>query len=80
MPTGGVFDDAGNLWLLEASLSNKVRVQKINHDKPAKGNNIKKLSYNNIIPRVAVAASVITFLLSVIYFEKKYIKNSKAGA
>ncbi len=80
MPTGGVFDDAGNLWLLEASLSNKVRVQKINHDKPAKGNNIKKLSYNNIIPRVAVAASVITFLLSVIYFEKKYKKNSKAGA
>ncbi|HEV8080951.1 MAG TPA: hypothetical protein VGP43_09575 [Chitinophagaceae bacterium] len=73
MPTGGIFDDEGNLWLLEASLNNNVRAIKISRGN-IKNEKKTKLSYSNLSP-TGIVVVITLFVILIIYLGKKYKKN-----
>jgi hypothetical protein len=64
-PTGGVFDDQGNLWLLEYSVTNEARVRKIPAIELGKeGNTALRQFNNNVLPPLLLVGGVaITILL-----------------
>jgi hypothetical protein len=64
-PTGGVFDDKGNLWLLEYSVTNDARVRKIAATELGKVGNIALRQFNNnILPLLLIlGVAVVTVLL-----------------
>lgn len=58
-PVSGLFDDEGGLWLLESSVTNKVRVRTISAQQLAAGpDKTKAVLINNVLP-YAVAAVVV---------------------
>ncbi len=70
MPTGGVFDKDGNLWLLEASLKNDVRVKKItSKDLKARADKIPINLINYLLP-----ASICIGMVLIISLVKNYLK------
>ncbi|MDP9229559.1 MAG: hypothetical protein M3O67_02670 [Bacteroidota bacterium] len=73
-PTGGIFDDEGNLWLLEASITNEVRVRKIKKDALMKGNKFKAYTTNNILP-VGIVAGI--FSLFILFARKMVVRKRK---
>ena len=64
-PTGGVFDDEGNLWLLEYSVANQARVRKIPASELGKDGNVALRQFkNNILPPMLITGVAgITLLL-----------------
>jgi hypothetical protein len=71
-PTGGLFDDDGNLWLLEASLSNDVRVRKISATQFNEGKTDSVLFHTYAVPAVMATA-----LLSSIILLAKWVLNKR---
>lgn len=50
-PTGGVFDDQGNLWLMETNIINEVKVRKIPAGKlNSQPGKIKAVFFNKVLP------------------------------
>ncbi len=76
MPTGGIFDDHGNLWLVEVSINNNVRASKITKENLKKENNTKKLSHSNL-SQPGTLAVITYFMILIIYFGIKYQRNIK---
>jgi hypothetical protein len=74
-PTGGIFDEEGNCWLLETSLTNAARVRKIAPSAFNRG--IKPaVVFNNYILPVAIVLVVIMaviFLFRLLFIRKKII-------
>lgn len=74
-PTGGIFDNAGNLYVLENSLTNEVRVRKIAANelngavKPMKWN-----FFNNILPVTIALLLIAGFVWGVIRIFRKKIR------
>lgn len=73
MPCGGLFDNNGNLWLLETSTANKVRVRKIDAATPAgiavpAGHPGKKI----ILP---VCAGVLLIAVTGLFLKRMQQKN-----
>lgn len=66
-PTGGLFDENGNLWVLEASVTNAVRVRKIL--KADIGLQKKSLSNNNVLP-VLLSIGFLLFIGIIVWFIK----------
>jgi len=64
-PTGGVFDEMGNVWLLEYSVTNEARVRKILANDLGKGRNMALRQFNNNIlpPILLIGGAGITLLL-----------------
>jgi hypothetical protein len=78
-PDNGIFDDAGNLWLLESNAANEVRVRKIEQEDlattpPAFPHFIRKS-----IPVLIIAAAFILAALLLFYLGTRIIrgKNKK---
>lgn len=71
-PTGGTFDSAGNLWLLEYSLTNEARVRKIVPSAFNKGNITPVIINNYILPVSAVGIIVLAllFLVRILFLKK----------
>ncbi len=65
-PTNGLFDNQGNLWVLETSLTNAVRVQKIEKGKIRKS----EIPINLIVPFL-----ILTLLLLGIFFLRQRFKS-----
>lgn len=71
-PSGGIFDDEGNLWLLETSLNNEVRVRKIIPSAFKKGITVLVVFRNYILPLGIIAILVLSIiLLFYLLFKKK---------
>ena len=69
----GLFDNAGNLWVLENSSTNDVRVRKIDHQSLA-GNNAgsSNISHVHLLITVFIAAAVmVLFLITKILLNKR---------
>lgn len=63
-PTGGVFDDNGNLWVLECSYTNEVRVRKVAPSKLGVQQRSTAVFYNCLLPfLIGVGILVMVFLL-----------------
>jgi len=73
-PTGGVFDKDGNLWLLENSGTNNVRVRKISASELAVKPNIIRSSFGNFL---LLAAGLMATCMVLVTGRKiiKWIKN-----
>ena len=78
-PTGGLFDEKGNLWLLEYSVTNEARVRKIiANDLGKEGNMALRQLNNNILPPILlIGGAGITLLL--IGIAIKTIKTKVVG-
>ena len=63
-PTGGLFDDQGNLWLMEYNLANEVRVRKVTKDDLRK----QPSSVRNAINRALLPASLVIVSLFALGF------------
>jgi hypothetical protein len=72
-PTGGTFDNEGNLWLLEYSLTNEARVRKVIPAAFNKGKTTPVILNNYILPVSIVAGLVlvIRFLIRFLFKRKK---------
>lgn len=75
-PTGGLFDKNGNLWVLEASVTNKVRVRKILKEDIVLQ---KKPLSNKIIFPLLVTAGVLLIAGGIAWFMKS-VKRFTKGA
>lgn len=58
-PVGGIFDNEGNMWLMENSIVNDVRVRKIKKDEIGKNYTAKAYVTNNVLP-VSVVIGILT--------------------
>jgi hypothetical protein len=77
-PTGGTFDNEGNLWLLEYSLTNEARVRKILLPSLSKGKTTPVIVSNYILPVsiVVLIVSAIIFLARILFLKGKVIPAS----
>ncbi len=57
-PTGGVFDNQGNLWILEYSLTNQARIRKVSKADLGVVPGMKKIIHNDILPVLMIGAVV----------------------
>lgn len=64
-PVGGVFDDQGNLWLLESSITNETRVRKITGKMHAPPKFIAN-AINRIVPLSIVGSILLIIVLMII--------------
>lgn len=63
-PTGGVFDDENNLWVLECSYTNDVRVRKVAPSELGRQQRGTMVFYNYLLPfLMGVSILVLVFLL-----------------
>jgi hypothetical protein len=72
-PTGGVFDEKGNLWLLETSYTNEVRVRKvpssaIGEKKPA------SVVVSNYLMPILAALALVTLLFLLVRWGIKILR------
>ncbi|HWJ03267.1 MAG TPA: hypothetical protein VNU93_06265 [Verrucomicrobiae bacterium] len=58
-PTGGLFDDEGNLWLLEASLTNEVRVRKVPSSEIGKKKEATAVVSNYLLPGLGALVIIV---------------------
>ena len=70
-PVGGVFDREGNLWLMESSLTNEVRVRKIKADQLAGNPRKLTLLLNTTVPPGIIIGVLALFGLGI----RKLIKK-----
>ena len=71
-PTGGKFDNEGNLWLLEYSLTNKARVRKIIPSEFNKAETAPVIINNYILP-----VSIIAIIFLAVIFLRRFLFNKK---
>ena len=62
-PDSGLFDDDGNLWLMESNILNEVRVRKIEQKELTKSVSQFLHLIRKLIPFIIVAALIISFTL-----------------
>jgi hypothetical protein len=77
-PSGGLFDKKGNLWLLEYSVTNDVRVRLV--DKTELSNppsKIKAISFNYVLPWTIGASLLLLFSFGVKKLLKKKVRLQK---
>jgi hypothetical protein len=72
-PVGGVFDREGNLWLMESSLTNEVRVRKIKADQLGAKPGKRTLLFNTLVPPGILIGMLALFGLGL----RKMIKKRK---
>ena len=77
-PTGGLFDDRGNLWLLENSVTNQVRVRMIPKIEFGKKDNAVITQFNNNILPVLLLASVAAITVFLIGIGARIAKKIPA--
>lgn len=81
-PTGGLFDNNGNLWLLETSLTNEARTRKISASQFNKGKTTPVILRNYILPLgvFALIIAAIVLIIRVVWRKRKRLKaQSSAG-
>ncbi len=71
-PTGGKFDNEGNLWLLEYSLTNKARVRKIIPSEFYKAETAPVIINNYFLP-----ASIIAIIFLAVIILRRFLFNKK---
>lgn len=74
-PGNGVFDDAGNLWLMESNALNEVRVRKISKEQllspqPTLSHNLRKAT-----PLLLITITAIVIILLLAYTTRKIIQK-----
>ncbi|HVE60955.1 MAG TPA: hypothetical protein VNA26_04000 [Chitinophagaceae bacterium] len=75
-PTGGVFDEDGNLWLLECSATNAVRVRKVFKDDFGKPG---KTLQQNRLP-IFLTTGFLILIGAIAWFLKKARRSSNGVA
>jgi hypothetical protein len=70
-PDSGLFDDAGNLWLLESNIVNEVRVRKISRQEMAAATPAFSQYAGKWLPLILIAVLLISFVLFVFYIRRK---------
>lgn len=77
-PCSGLFDDEGNLWLMEFSMSNETRVRKIGKDEMGTGFSSKSWSgRNHFFVTIGVAVSIMLLVLVVRFYMKSIQKKQQ---
>lgn len=74
-PTGGVFDNEGNLWLLECNAVNEQRARKISKEQLALPALLKPTIINNLIP----AVSGIILLIAAVWLVRRFLVRVRCG-
>jgi hypothetical protein len=75
--TSGLFDNAGNMWVLENSLTNEVRARKIDKQSLAAGNKTsKRLNQPHLLITIftAIAIAILFFVTRSIVNKRKNIQ------
>ena len=73
-PTNGIFDDGGNLWLLEYTMTGQCRVRKISKDDLNCPHSNKASLVNNVLPFAGIASIAFIMILMI----KRTIQNKRA--
>ena len=64
MITGGMFDDSGNMWVLENSVTNEVRVRKIDlQSLAASDTGSSKISQTHLLITIFIAVAIVVLFL-----------------
>jgi len=74
-PDAGLFDDAGDLWLLESNLVNEVRVRKISQKDLAGTPSAFPHYVRKSIPLILIAVVFGAIILLVFYIRKRFFRK-----
>ena len=75
-PTGGVFDNEGNLWLLETRFDNSVRIRKIDYKKMEEKPATATYWFNKMRP-VLIISVLASLLLKLIFLIAKRVRKKE---
>lgn len=73
----GLFDNGGNLWLLENSMTNEVRVRKISKEKLAVNREAEKISIGEPHLLTTLITGIVTIIGFLLLKKALYIKSRK---